>query len=53
MKTTNRRHTQAETESYEEWIDNDRRQRTPITKMAEVAATATELLLHKNAQQWP
>jgi hypothetical protein len=52
-KTVNRRLTQPEAELYQEWIDNDRRQRAIIAKMREIAATATELLLHENAQQDP
>jgi len=52
-KTVNRRLTQAEAKLYQEWIDNDRRQRAIIAKMREVAATATELLLHENARQDP
>ena len=52
-KTVNRRLTQSEAELYQEWIDNDRRQRAIITQMRELAATATELLLHENAQQDP
>ena len=52
-KTVNRRLTQSEAELYQEWIDNDRRQRAIITKMREIAATATEFLLHENARQEP
>ena len=52
-KTVNRRLTQAEAELYQEWIDNDRRQRAIITQMRELAAKATELLLHENARQDP
>ena len=52
-KTVNRRLSQAEAELYPEWIDNDRRQRAIIAKMREVAATATELLLHENARHDP
>ena len=37
-KTVNRRLTQAEAELYQEWIDNDRRQRAIITQMRELAA---------------
>jgi hypothetical protein len=48
-KTVNRRLTQSEAELYQEWIDNDRRQRAIIAKMRETAATATELLLHERA----
>src|ERR1035437_5942427 len=52
-KTVTRRLTQAEAGLYQEWIDNDRRHRAIIAKMREVAATATELLLHENARQDP
>jgi hypothetical protein len=50
-KTVNRRLTQREAELYQEWIDNDRRQRAIIAKMREAAATATELLLKENARR--
>jgi len=42
-KTVNRRLTQREVELYQEWIANDRRQRTLVAKMRDVAAKATEL----------
>ena len=49
-KTVNRRLTQAEAERYQEWIANDRRHRALVTKMREVAAKATELLLKEHAR---
>jgi hypothetical protein len=52
-KTVNRRLTQSEAELYQEWIDNDRRQRAVIIQMRELAAKATKLLLHEKAQQEP
>jgi hypothetical protein len=52
-KTVNRRLTQREAELYQEWIDNDRRQRAIIAKMREVAATATALLLKENPRPEP
>jgi hypothetical protein len=52
-KTVNRRLTQSEAELYQEWIDNDRRQRAIITQMRELAAQVIELLLHENARQDP
>jgi len=50
-KTVNRRLTQRQAELYQEWIDNDRRQRAIIAKMREAAATATELLLKENERR--
>ena len=52
-KTVNRRLTQREAGLYQEWIDNDRRQRAIIAKMREVAATATALLLKENPRPEP
>lgn len=44
-KTVNRRLSPREAELYQEWIANDRRLRTLISQMREVAAKATELIL--------
>jgi hypothetical protein len=44
-KTVNRRLSDREAELYRQWIDNDRRARELLTKMREVAAKATALIL--------
>ncbi len=44
-KTVTRRLTPDEARLYQEWITNDRKLRAVITKMREVAAKATELIL--------
>ncbi len=44
-KTVNRRLSAREAELYTEWIENDRRARELLTKMREVAAQATALIL--------
>jgi hypothetical protein len=47
-KTVTRRLTQDDARLYQEWIANDRQLRAIITKMRQVAAKATELIM-KNA----
>lgn len=49
-KTVNRRLTQAQAELYTQWIDNDRRLRSLIDQMRDVAAKATELRLTQAAE---
>jgi hypothetical protein len=44
-KTVTRRLTQDEARLYQEWIANDRKLRTLITKMREVAGEATDLII--------
>jgi hypothetical protein len=44
-KTVTRRLTQDEARLYREWIANDRQLRALITKMREVAAKATDLII--------
>jgi len=46
-KTVNRRLSAREAELYTEWIENDRRARELLTKMREVAALATALILEE------
>ncbi|MFT4215856.1 MAG: hypothetical protein QM619_01540 [Micropruina sp.] len=45
-KTVTRRLTQTEAELYQQWIDNDRQLRAITAQMREVAAQATDLILH-------
>jgi hypothetical protein len=47
-KTVNRRLSQREAELYNEWISNDRRARALLATMRDVAAKATELILHED-----
>jgi hypothetical protein len=44
-KTVTRRLSEGEAELYQEWIDNDRRMRSLIAQMRQVAAKAAELKL--------
>lgn len=44
-KTVTRRLTQEEARLYQEWIANDRQLRALITKMRQVAAKATDLII--------
>jgi uncharacterized protein DUF6788 len=46
-KTVNRRLSAREAELYTQWIENDRRARELLTKMREVAAQATALILEE------
>src|ERR1039458_9570742 len=50
-KTVNRRLTDREAELYQEWIANDRHLRDVISKMREIAAKATDLLVEQDLQQ--
>lgn len=50
-KTVTRRLSNTEAELYQEWIDNDRRHRAIVTKMREVAAKASELLLNQRSRE--
>ncbi|HEY5178327.1 MAG TPA: hypothetical protein VIJ07_00885 [Dermatophilaceae bacterium] len=47
--TVNRRLSEREAERYTEWIGNDRRVRTIVAQMREVAAKATDLILKEDA----
>jgi len=44
-KTVNRRLSEREAEAYLEWIGNDRRLRSLVTEMRELAKQATDLIL--------
>ena len=46
-KTITRRLTEDEARLYQEWIANDRQHRALITKMRQVAAKATDLILKR------
>ena len=48
-KTVNRRLSPGEAALYNEWIGNDRRVRTIVAQMREVAAKATDLILKEDA----
>ena len=46
-KTVTRRLSETEAELYQEWISNDRQLRKTITKMRQIAAKASELMITK------
>ena len=46
-KTVTRRLSQTEAKLYQEWISNDRQLRKTITKMRQIAAKASELMITK------
>jgi hypothetical protein len=48
-KTVNRRLSEREAEGYFEWIGNDRRLRSLVTEMRELAKHATDLILEDQA----
>lgn len=48
-KTVNRRLNAREAQLYKEWIGNDRKARTLIAQMRELAAKATELIAREDA----
>lgn len=52
-KTVTRRLTQDEARLYQEWIANDRQLRALITKMRQVAAKATDLIVKDAAASQP
>ena len=52
-KTVTRRLTQDEARLYQEWIANDRQLRAVITKMRQVAAKATDLIVKDTAASQP
>lgn len=50
-KTVNRRFTDREAHLYAQWIANDRKARSLLAKMHDVAAKATALILAEDAEQ--
>jgi hypothetical protein len=50
-KTVNRRLSPREAELYTEWITNDRQARALLTRMRELAAKATELIIEEDNNQ--
>ena len=46
-KTVTRRLSETEAKLYQEWINNDRQLRKTITKMRQIAAKASELMITK------
>ena len=49
-KTVTRRLSQTDAKLYQEWISNDRKLRKTITRMRQVAAKASELMIHQSQQ---
>lgn len=52
-KTVTRRLTQDEARLYQQWINNDRQLRALITKMRQVAAKATDLIIKDSTANRP
>ena len=50
-KTVTRRLSETEAKLYQEWISNDRQLRKTITRMRQLAAKASELMITKSANQ--